>query len=145
MRLRNVCNIEEANQYLPKFIETYNKKYGVAPRETENAHRFFSKKVDLDRLFAKQATIKIAKDLSFSYEGVTYQIHVKNPNRFTKMYVDILDRPGKPLLIECNGKGYTYTRWNDQVSQKPWVFDSKELEAYWPSRPTKPKRNHPWR
>lgn len=145
MRLRNICNIEEANKYLPKFIEAYNKKYGVPARESKDAHRSFSKKVDLDRLFAKQATRKIAKDLSFSYEGVTYQIHVKNPNRFAKMYVNILDRPGKPLLIECNGKGYTYNRWNDQVSQKPKVFDSKKLEACWPTRQVKPKRNHPWR
>ena len=145
MRLQKICTIEEANRYLPVFIDNYNKKYGVEPREKQDAHRRFNKKVDLDRLFAKQATRKIAKDLSFSYQGVTYQIHVDTPNRFTKMYVNILDRPGKPLLIECAGKGYTYTRWNDQVSQKPKVFDSKELEAYWPSRPVKPKRNHPWR
>lgn len=145
MRLRNISTIEEANQYLPKFIDSYNKKYGVEPRETENAHRPFNKNIDLDRLFAKQTTRKLSKNLSFSYEGVTYQIHVKSPNRFTKMYVNILDRPGKPLLIECEGKGYTYTRWNDQVGQKPKVFDSKELEAYWTTRPAKPKRNHPWR
>ena len=144
MRLRNISTIQEANQYLPKFINNYNKKYGVEPRETENAHLPFNKKVDLDRLFAKQTTRKLSKNLSFSYEGVTYQIHVKSPNRFTKMYVNILERPGKPLLIECDGKGYTYTQWNDQVSQKPKVFDSKELEAYWTTRPAKPKRNHPW-
>lgn len=67
MRLRSISTIEEANQYLPKFIDSYNKKYGVETREKENEHRFFNKKVDLDRLFAKQTTRKLSNDLIFSY------------------------------------------------------------------------------
>ena len=144
MRLRKISTIEEANRHLPKFIEEYNKKYGVEPREKMNGHRPFNKKIDRERLFAKQATRKIAKDLSFSYEGVTYQLNTDTPNRFTKMHVNILDRPGKPILVECDGKAYTYTRWIGQVSQKPKVFDSKELEAYWSSTtPIESRRNQP--
>lgn len=145
MRLQKISTIEEANHYLPEFIEKYNKDYGVNPKEEEDAHRSFNKKTDLKRLFAKQAIRKIAKDLSFSYEGVTYQIEANSPNRFTKMHVNILNRPGKPILIESGGKTYTYTKWAAQTSQKPKVFDSKELEAYWPKRPAKPRKNHPWR
>ncbi|MDN3509384.1 MAG: hypothetical protein P0S93_05160 [Candidatus Neptunochlamydia sp.] len=96
---------------MPKFIEKYNKKYGVEPIEKSDAHRPFNKTTDLERLFARQAIRKIAKDLIFSYEGVTYQINVDTSNRFTKMYVNISDRLGKPILIECNGKAYTYTQY----------------------------------
>jgi len=57
-----------------------------------------------------------------------------------------LDRPGKPLLIECDGKNYSYKKWGEQPSQKPKVFDSKQLEAYWRKTPIrKPKKKHPWR
>jgi len=145
MRLLKISTIEEGNRYLPKFIEEYNKKYGVAPGEKEDAHQPFNKKINLERLFAKQAIRKISKDLSFSYEGITYQINTTTPNRFTKMYVKILDRPGKPILVECDGKSYEYKKWGKETSQKPKVFDSKELEAHWPSKPARPKRNHPWR
>ena len=118
MRLLKISTIEEENHYLPRFIEEYNKKYGVAPREKFDAHRSFNKQIDLERFFAKQTTRKISKDLIFSYEGITYQINTNTPNRFTKMYVDILDRPGKPILIECDGKTYEYKKWGSQAIQK---------------------------
>ena len=121
-------------------------KFGIAPREKGDEHRPFNKEIDLERLFARKAARKISKDLSFSYEGVSYQINTDPPNRFTKTHVNILDRPGKPLLIECDGKNYFYKKWGEQPSQKPKVFDSKQLEVYWRKTPIrKPKKKHPWR
>jgi hypothetical protein len=146
MRLEKINNIEKANRFLPKFIEKYNERYGEKPREKKEGHRPLDLSVNFERIFAKRSTRKVSKDLSFSYKGIVYQIDTDSPNRFTKAYVTILDRPGKPILVERGGKGYAYKEWNKGFSQGPKVLDSKELEAYWGTASTrKPKRNHPWR
>jgi hypothetical protein len=146
MRLRNICSIEEANAFLPTFIEEYNAKYGVKPRESGDSHRSLDPQVNLEKIFARRSTRKVLKDLSFTYEGVVYQIDIDAPNRFNKAHVTILDRPGKPILVEHNGKSYAYKKWSEGFSAKPKILDAKELEANWPMKPVrKPKRNHPWR
>lgn len=146
MRIRGISTIEAANKFLPVFIEEYNKKFGKEPRNEEDAHRCLRKEDDLIRIFARRAVRKISKDLSFQYEGVFYQIHPRRPNQFRKTHVNILERPGKPILVESGGKEYPYTKWEGTQHGKPKVLDSKELEAYWPTQPKrKPGRHHPWR
>lgn len=147
MRLCKVNTIEEANRYLPTFIEDFNRRFGKEPRSTENAHRSLRESDDLERIFARRSSRIVSKDLSFQYEGVFYQIKANSPNRFRHVKVNILERPGKPILIEAAGKEYSYTKW-ERTSQheKPKILDSKELEAHWPTRIYKrPGIRHPWR
>ncbi len=145
MRLRNISTIDEANKYLPAFMEAYNRKFGKEPRNPENAHRHLREKDNLERIFARRATRKISKDLSFQYEGTFYQIQPSQPNRFRPTYVNIFARPGKPILIEAGGREYPYSQWGCQQG-KPKVLDSKELEAHWPTINRKnPGKHHPWR
>lgn len=146
MRLRGICNIEDANRFLPEFIEEYNLKFGKEPRISENAHRPLRKEDDLERLFARRATRKLSKSLSFQYEGVFYQVNPVHPNRHRSTHVNILQRAGKPILVESGGQEHSYTSWGGTAYEKPKVLDSKELEAYWPSQPRrKPGKHHPWR
>jgi hypothetical protein len=147
MRLRKIKTLEEANEYLPTFIEEYNQKFGKEPRSGEDAHRPLRECDDIERIFAHRSTRKVGKDLSFQYEGTFYQITPNLPNRFSHVRVNILKRPGRPILIEADGKEYSYTRWEREGQhEKPRILDSKELEALWPSRtPRKPGKRHPWR
>lgn len=146
MRLRGICTIEAANKFLPEFIEEYNEKFGKEPRVPEDAHRPLRKEDDLERLFARRATRKLSKSLSFQYEGVSYQVNPACPNRLRSSYVNILKRPGKPILIESGGQEHAYTVWEELPYERPKVLDSKELEAYWPNQiRKKPGKHHPWR
>jgi hypothetical protein len=123
----------------------YNRKFEVEPRNPEDAHRALREQDNLERIFARRSTRKISKNLSFQYEGTFYQIEPSLPNRFSATHVNILERPGKPILIEAGGKEYPYSEWGSQQG-KPKVLDSKELEAYWPSHiKKKPGKRHPWR
>jgi len=146
MRIRKICTIEEANKFLPQFIEDYNRRFGKEPRDLEDAHRPLRDQDNLERLFARRSIRKISKDLSFQYEGMFYQIQPALKNRFRPTHVNILDRVGKPILIESEGREYPYTQWGKSPSEKPKILDSKELEAYWPNqKKRKPGMNHPWR
>ena len=147
MRLCSINTIEEANRYLPVFIEDFNRRFGIEPRNTENAHRPLRETDDLERIFSRRSSRIVSKDLSFQYEGAFYQIRTDSPNRFRHEKVNILERPGKPILVEAAGKEYSYTKWEKKAShEKPRILDSKELEAHWPTRICKkPNIRHPWR
>jgi transposase len=146
MRLRGISNIEEGNEFLPEFIKDYNQRFGKVPRSQENAHREFKEADGLERLFAKRQTRKLSKSLSFHYEGVYYQLEPKYPKRHRSTHVTILERPGKPLLVESGGREQPYSIWGKAAHEKPKILDNKELEAHWSNRSTKkPGRKHPWR
>lgn len=146
MRLRNISTIEEANRFFPEFIKLYNKKFGKDPRDEEDAHRPLREGDNLERVFARHITKKLSKCLSFQHEGMMYQLHPSCPHRFRHTHVTILQRPGKPILVKSDGIEHPYTQWETDMSKKPKVLDSKELEAYWPTHiHRKPGKHHPWR
>lgn len=146
MRLQKIKTMEEGNRFLEGYIEEYNEKFGKDPRNIEDAHRPMRTEDDLERIFARRTTRKLSKSLSFQYAGISYQVQPKNLNRFRSMHVNILETPGKPILIESNGEELSYTKWEEGFEGKPKVLDSKELEAYWPKgAKRKPGKNHPWR
>lgn len=146
MRLRGICTLDKANQFLPEYIAGYNQKFGKEAKSPEDAHRPLREGEDLERIFARRMTRKLSKNLSFRYEGVLYQLNPASPNRLRSTYVNILERPGKPILVESGGKAHPYTIWAERPQETPKVLDSKQLEAYWPSHAKKsPGRKHPWR
>ncbi|MBF0359704.1 MAG: ISNCY family transposase [Oligoflexia bacterium] len=51
MRIRNISTIKDANEYLPEFIEYYNKKFSVLPSNCESAYRPLPAEIDLDKVF----------------------------------------------------------------------------------------------
>lgn len=146
MRLRGISTIDEANKYLPTFIEEYNCKFGKEPRDLEDAHRPLRNEDDLETVFAQRITRKLSKSLSFRYEGAIYQMEPSCPNRFRSTYVTILIKPGKPLIVESGGKEYPYTVYEEMTHTKPKELDSKQLAAYWLNGEKKKHgKHHPWR
>ncbi len=54
------------------------------------------------------------------YDGTFYQLRPHSPNRLRSHYVNILQRPGKPILVESDGQEHSYTSWE----QIPGVLKS---------------------
>lgn len=145
MRLRRINSLKEANDFLPEFMEEYNQMFGKEPRSAEDAHRPLRAEDDLERLFAYRAVRKLSKSLGFQFEGVIYQLCLKAPNRLRCTHVNVLKRPGKPILVEGHGEVLPYVLWKELPCEQPKILDSKELEAYWPDRKKRPSKHHPWR
>ena len=75
LRLKNISNIEEANKYLPTFIEDYNSRFAVEPRSNENIHRTLQYTQDEKRvILSLQSTRKLTKNLTISYNSTEYQL-----------------------------------------------------------------------
>ncbi len=145
MRLRGISGIEEANKYLPEFLEGINKKFGREPEEKEDAHREWRKGDDVERIFASKEERVLSKNLTLQYKGVLYQINTKTPHRMKHGKVEVIEREGKPIEIEYQGVKLRYQKWSEVVYEKPKVLDHKQMETWGIRKAPKPKRHHPWR
>jgi Winged helix-turn helix len=146
MRLEGISTIEEANIFLPEFLEKHNKRFRKEPTNPENAHRAMRQKDDLERVFARKDKRKLSKDLTFQHHGILYLIETKTPNRLRYASVDVLWMDNQPIQVECNGKQLKYKVFEERVYEQPSVLDSKEIGVGWVNKkPRKPARYHPWR
>ncbi len=69
MRLRGIGGMEAANTHLPEFMADHNRRFAVAPREAEDAHRpVLHDAEELDLILCEQATRKLSKNLTFKFE-----------------------------------------------------------------------------
>ena len=77
LRLAGINTIEEANKFVPEFIEKHNNKFGVLAKNADDAHRELSSKTNLDLILQKEYERIISKNLTIQYENKIYQISTK--------------------------------------------------------------------
>lgn len=132
MRLRGISSIEEGNRYLKEeFIEAHNKQFGKAPAEPQNGHKPLNPKEDLEKILATQEERSITKNLTIQYNNQVYQLKTNTPNRMRYKKVITIERPGKALIIEYQGRKVPYTLWEEHKYLGPEVIDDKQLESRW--------------
>lgn len=74
LRLQKISTLEEANAFLPTFIESFNKRFAVVPKNPNNAHRTLLSEHNLDRIFTIKEHRTLSKNLSFQHKNTIYQI-----------------------------------------------------------------------
>lgn len=74
MRLADIKTKEEANEFLPSFLKTYNLKFSKSPRNRESAFRKRPKFFDLDRILCLKKTRIVDNDHTIKFEGLQLQI-----------------------------------------------------------------------
>jgi len=76
MRIRNIKNIEEANQYLQEdFLPNYWKKRNtVAPVSKQSKYRQQSKKKELEEIFCVKEIRKVKRDHTIQWHKETYRV-----------------------------------------------------------------------
>lgn len=78
LRLLGINTMEEANLYLPTFMEEFNQQFGVLPAAPDNAHIPLSKHEDLAMILVQKETRVISKTLTVSHGDKLYQITPNN-------------------------------------------------------------------
>ena len=90
MRLQGINTIEEANNFLPQFLEEMNRRFGKEAALPEDAHRPLRVQDDLKRIFARKDRRKLSKNLTFQHQGILYLVQTKCPNRMRHAHVEVL-------------------------------------------------------
>ena len=74
LRLAGITSLEEANAFLPDFIERYNARFAKAPRDPNSAWVELPAQFDLAYYFAVRETRKVRSDHCISFSGRLLQL-----------------------------------------------------------------------
>lgn len=141
LRLRGINNYQDANAYLPQFIQFYNKKFAVLPRSTGDVHVPLDPTLDLDFLFSIHDFRIISKDLQIQFDNVLYLIVTdRPPHHLAGREVLVLEDASGAVSAYLNHQLLTLKIFHKQPKQAQIVSSkSPVLQTYIPSI------NHPWR
>jgi transposase len=141
LRLQDIDNYQDANAFLPTFLQAYNRKFAVLPRSVGNAFSPLDTTIDLHFLFSIHDFRKISRNLEIAFNNTTYQIRTSRPpqNLIGREVLVTLDADdnvafflnSQPLLVDI---------FHKQPPQAQ-IASSKSLDY----RPYAPPVNHPWR
>ena len=144
MRLRKISTIEDANQYLPEYIEEFNRKFSKEPRGQFDAHRPLDSGYDLERTLTRCETRTLSKDLSFSFNNIVYQILERSiVNTLKNKKIEIRQKHDGSFRVFYNDKELKYVpimEYDDHME-----LDSKEKLVWNPHRGGRPGMDHPWK
>jgi len=75
MRLNGINTIEEANLYLPTFIEDYNRRFSVPAHQPQDTHRpVLHSEDELKQIFTLHHARKLTKNLTLQFRSTQYQL-----------------------------------------------------------------------
>jgi hypothetical protein len=130
MRLQGINTIEEANAWLPYFIEDFNRRFAKPANYPKDLHRLIRESQDeLDDIFAWQTTRKLSKSLTFQYDKVLYLIEETEKNsRLVNEVVKILDYPDGRIAVQYGERKLTFRTFDKLAKvEKTQVVENKRL------------------
>ena len=155
MRLKGINSIGEANLFLPKFIEGYNRKFAVVPASPVNMHRPLLPAENLDNILCLKFRRILSKQLTISYQNKIYQIQTERPTYAMRHApVTIVDDKGR-ITIWYKKESLPYAIFSRQPKSE--IVQTKQLKLVVDkfvkntginitvaNVPWIPPPNHPW-
>jgi transposase len=126
MRLQRISTIEEANKFLPSFIEKYNAKFGKAPSNPFNAHHPLNSNKPLKYILCFKYKRTVTKNLEISFENEIYQLQPKGVQNLKKAEVDVIVTLEGEMRIEYQGKGLKFKRYTELSPMKQNIAPQEE-------------------
>jgi hypothetical protein len=80
-RLAGISSMAAANALMLSFIESYNRKFAKAPRNTDDAHRALRPEEDLELILTWRELRKVTQNLLLHYERKLYVLLDTPDNR----------------------------------------------------------------
>ena len=152
LRLREISDLNQANAFLPEFIEDYNRRFAVEPKNPEDSHqRELPTEESLDFILSFQEYRKLSKNLELSYQNVIYQIRSDQPGyRLRRASVEVRENLEGVVTLWLHGKSLPYTiiikhqRRTDILNSKEKDHRVNNVVRERRSQ-YKPTSNHPWK
>lgn len=144
MRLEGISTMDQANTYLPKFIERFNQRFGVAATDPDSAFKPTPPADLLDQIIAFREERKASNGSTISLNNVLYQL--VNTNGST---VALTPRAKVTVLKHLDGstsalyQGYSYKL--KEFVHPATTSHAKIKEVNNARSERKPSAEHPWR
>lgn len=147
LRLRGISSPEEANRWLPEFMEDYNRRFGIPPRSALDFHTALSPADNLDLILCRKATRTLSKNLTFQYHKTIFQIQVQRPPyAMRNATVTIFENPQGEVTVLYKNKPIAFEVYYQQEKQAEVVpSKSIDFELRQSNKSHKPAPDHPWR
>ena len=153
LRLEGVGSMEAGNAFPPSFMEGHNRRFAVAPKSGEDAHRAVLHDAEEPGLILRRhAARKLSKNLTFQYLNREYQIIGQGKGyRLRGASVTVCDAFGREVSVLCKGRplafrvlaeGEAPVALDDGKSVRHTVNEAKARQLSQPNR--KPPADHPW-
>lgn len=153
LRLRGISTLNEANAFLPEFLEDYNRRFAVMPKESHNAHKPLLKEHKLDYIFTIKGFRYLSKSLTFQYKNTLYQILTERASyTLANAKISIREAKDGSLTVYYKEKSLSFVAYNRRQKQGEEA-DAKCLNEVIDNlihkqegkRKYKPSENHPWK
>ncbi|HLS53080.1 MAG TPA: ISNCY family transposase [Tissierellaceae bacterium] len=143
-KIHGITTIEDANAFLVKFIEKYNKKFSVEPEDFKSAFRDLDSNINLDHILCIKDERTIIEGSAFSYGGQYYQL-IQNGKKVASMpKAKLTVLTSSRIGIKATYSGVVYdTKTLDERPKKAVTNQSKSKKSQ--NNKTKPAKDHPWR
>ena len=154
MRLRGISDMAAGNAYLPEFMADFNRRFAVAPRNPEDAHRAVLRDAaELDLIFCEHHRRKLTKNLTIRFECREYQVTGRGKGyRLRGAEVTVCKafdgsvavlREGRELPVRLLAEGGEPIPLEDGKTVRGRVDAAKAEQRARPAY--KPPPDHPWR
>jgi hypothetical protein len=114
----NISTIEEANAYMPRFIEDYNKRFAKIPLQATDAHRPLQKHEMLKDILCFKEERTVSNSLTIQHDRVLHLIEDTVENRaLRRKKIMLHEYTDGSLNLFDRGRKLNFTKLYDRVEQ----------------------------
>jgi len=132
MRLEGISSINEANIWLPCFIQQFNCRFTKVAFNSKDLHRSLTETVqELDDIFTWREPRKVSKSLTITYDKYMYILkNIEENQKLVGKYVEFLEYPDDTVAINDQDRKINYSIFNKLAGlQQNEVVENKRLGA----------------
>ncbi len=132
LRLADITTREDANAFLPGFLQRYNARFAQAPAQPESAYRLWPDALDPNTVFCFKYLATVANDNTLSVAPHHLQVLPGPGGRsYAKARVEVHQRLDGSLAVYYHGQ---------PLAARPLVVRSEQRSADQPLRPREHRR-----
>jgi transposase len=153
LRLHGISDIASANAFLPAYLNNHNQRFAIQPRSEIDAHRPLQESDDLRAILAHVEERTVSKDLTFKFQGRTYQLTGHSGERRMQHQRVLIRRIDGTMSVLHQNAPMAFV---EIASYAQPVVEAKSVNDYIdrsrlgqrlpdPKKQRRPDRTHPWR
>lgn len=151
LRLKGISTMEEANKFMPEFIQKFNQKFAVTPTLDFNAHKPLTEieSKNIDQILAVVRERTLSKNLTCQLDKQYFQVKTDKSSYVLRgAKVKIIKDTSGNIQMEYRGRKLEFTVFNTKPSFQAEIIGSKLINNEVNKlirKPIIPSADHPWR